>query len=168
MKKYFWVLVALAGVALTGHGWAADELTQPAGAQSLSPARTEGESTMKGEEQTSIRLRFGNEEVVVTLEDNPASRDLVSLLPLTLSFEDYNGTEKIAYPPRKLKTQGAPSSCDPSVGSFTYYAPWGNLAIFYRDFRHSNGLVPLGRIQSGMEKLANMRGDFSARLEKMD
>ncbi|MEH7502625.1 cyclophilin-like fold protein [Neobacillus drentensis] len=23
---------------------------------------------------------------------------------------------------------------DPSVGDFTYYSPWGNLAIFYRDF----------------------------------
>ena len=132
------------------------------------PARTEENIVNGQEKQTRIRLIFGNEELVATLEDNPASRDLVSMLPLTLHFEDYNGTEKISYPPRKLNTRGAPSSCDPTEGSVAYYAPWGNLAIFYHDFRQSNGLVPLGRIEAGMEKLANMRGDFSVRLEKMN
>lgn len=169
MKQYFWVLALLAGLVFTGHGWAVTASTEQAEGQRLSPARTEGENAVSGKEkQTRIRLRFGNEEVTVTLEDNPASHDLVSMLPLTLTFEDYNGTEKISYPPRKLDTQGAPSSCDPSAGSFTYYAPWGNLAIFYHDFRHSNGLVPLGRIETGVEKLADRRSDFSVRLEKMD
>jgi hypothetical protein len=32
------------------------------------------------------------------------------------------------------------------VGDITYYAPWGNLAIFYRDFGYSPGLVRLGHI----------------------
>jgi hypothetical protein len=30
------------------------------------------------------------------------------ILPLTLTLEDYPLTEQIAYPPRKLSTQGAP------------------------------------------------------------
>lgn len=166
MKKYFWILSLLAGVVLAGQGWAANEPTEHAAGQSM--ARTEENIVNGQEKQTRIRLIFGNEELVATLEDNPASRDLVSMLPLTLHFEDYNGTEKISYPPRKLNTRGAPSSCDPTEGSVAYYAPWGNLAIFYHDFRQSNGLVPLGRIEAGMEKLANMRGDFSVRLEKMN
>jgi hypothetical protein len=40
------------------------------------------------------------------------------------------------------------------VGDITYYAPWGNLAIFYRDFGYSSGLVSLGRIESGIEALS--------------
>ncbi len=100
-----------------------------------------------------IRLSFSCGEILVRMEDNPAARDLLSMLPLTLAFEDYNSTEKVAYPPRKLKTDGAPGACDPNVGSLTCYAPWGNLALFYKDYGHSRGLVPLGTVESGLDKL---------------
>ncbi|WP_276818994.1 cyclophilin-like fold protein [Mailhella massiliensis] len=112
-----------------------------------------------------IKLLFAGEQAVVVLDDHPAVRDLLSMLPMTVTFEDYNGIEKISYLQRKLHTEGSPSNCDPSVGTFAYYAPWGNLSVFYQDFRHSEGLVPLGRIESGMNSLARMQGDFSVRLE---
>jgi hypothetical protein len=86
--------------------------------------------------------------------DNPTSRDFLTLIPLTLEFEDYAGTEKISYLPRKLSTQDAPSGSDASVGDFTLYSPWGNLAIFYKDFGYANGLIKLGKIESGVEKIA--------------
>ncbi len=72
--------------------------------------------------------------------DNATSRDFVSLLPLKLKLEDYGETEKIGYLPRKLSAEGAPSGSDPSVGDVSYYAPWGNLAIFRRDFHYSKHL----------------------------
>ena len=46
----------------------------------------------------------------------------------------------------------------PEVGDLTYYAPWGNLAIFYRDFGYAKGLVKLGRIDSGLELLSGADG----------
>jgi hypothetical protein len=49
-------------------------------------------------------------------------------------LKNYASTEKISYLARKLSTEGAPAGCDPDVGDITYYAPWGNLAIFYKDF----------------------------------
>ncbi len=112
-----------------------------------------------------IKMLFADQQAVVVLEDHPAVQDFLSMLPLTVTFEDFNGIEKIGYLPRKLHTKGSPSSCDPSVATFAYYAPWGNLSVFYRDFRHSNGLVPLGRVESGMDSLARMQGNFSIRLE---
>lgn len=117
------------------------------------------------DEGLRVRLRFGGGEAIVLLEDHPASRDLYAMLPLRLTLEDYNETEKIGYLPKKLQTKGSPSSCDPAAGTFAYYAPWGNLAIFYRDFRHSEGLVPLGRIVSGMQQLADIPGDFPVQME---
>jgi hypothetical protein len=89
-----------------------------------------------------------------TLLENATARDLLSLLPMTLTLEDYNSTEKIGYPPRKLSTAGAPAGVDPSVGDIAYYAPWGNLAIFYKDFGYPRGLIGLGRIDSGIEALS--------------
>jgi hypothetical protein len=63
------------------------------------------------------------------LIDNATTRDLLSLLPLTLTLEDYANAEKIGYLPRRLDTAGTPSGADPSTGDIPYYAPWGNLAI---------------------------------------
>lgn len=79
------------------------------------------------------------------------TRDFVSLLPVTLTLEDYNRTEKISDLPKRLSTKDAPAGVDPSRGDIAYYAPWGNLAIFYKDFQYSRGLVKLGRIDSGVE-----------------
>jgi hypothetical protein len=75
------------------------------------------------------------------------------MLPLTLSLDDYAATEKVSDLPRKLSIAGAPPGMTPVTGDLTYYAPWGNLAFFYKDFRYSTGLVKLGRIDSGIATL---------------
>jgi hypothetical protein len=100
-----------------------------------------------------IKLTVGDKVLTATLVDSKTTRDFISLLPLTLTLKDYAGTEKISDLPKKLSTEDAPSGIDPSVGDITYYAPWGNMAIFYRDFGYSSGLVVLGKIDSGIEAL---------------
>ena len=100
-----------------------------------------------------IRVRVEDTVITATMIDSKTTRDFISLLPLTLTLEDYAGTEKISRLPRRLSTEDAPSGSDPSVGDITYCAPWGNLAIFYRDFEYSRGLVVLGKIDSGIEAL---------------
>lgn len=91
----------------------------------------------------------------------------MALLPITVTLKDYAHTEKIAMLPRKLSTRGVPAGVDPSVGDFTYYAPWGNLAIFYKDFDYSSGLAPLGRVESGLESLARLDGEAQVTIEKV-
>ena len=115
-----------------------------------------------------IRLTVGGTVLTAALLDNATSRDFMSLLPLTLTLRDYARTEKVSDLPRRLSTADAPAGADPAVGDITYYAPWGNLAIFYRDFGYSSGLVKLGSIESGMEELAAMRGDFTVTIERAD
>lgn len=111
-----------------------------------------------------IRLAGAAGEITATLDDNPTARDLASLLPLTLTFRDYASTEKIADPPRPLSTDDAPAGVDPDVGDITLYAPWGNLALFYRDFGYADGLVKLGHIDTGLEHLASLEGDATVEL----
>ena len=67
--------------------------------------------------------------------------------------------------PQELPTEGEPDGCDPDVGDFCLYAPWGNLSVFYQDFQYSDSLILLGHIDSGMELLSGQSGDFSATLE---
>ncbi len=111
-----------------------------------------------------IRIVLSQEEVVVEMFDNPASRDFLSLLPLTLEFSDYAKTEKIASLPRRLSTGNSPTSQD-AAGDFTYYAPWGNLAVFYKGFGSDGQLYVLGRIESGKEKLGELSKGFTAKIE---
>jgi len=111
-----------------------------------------------------IRLTVDGKAIEATLLDNATARDFASLLPLTLTLEDYNSTEKISYLPRKLSTAGAPAGVDPAPGDVAYYAPWGNLAIFYKDFGYSKGLISLGRIDSGLDALAG-RDSLKATVE---
>lgn len=119
-------------------------------------------------EETRIKLTVNNEEIYVKLDNNKSSKQFLEMLPLTLNFEDYNNTEKIATLPEKLSTEDAPSGYDPQIGDFSYYAPWGNLSIFYKDFRYSNSLVKLGTFESGIEKLENINEDFTVKIEKVD
>jgi hypothetical protein len=112
-----------------------------------------------------IRLRVGETVLNATLVENATTGDFISLLPLTLTLRDYAGTEKLSDLPRRLSTAGAPAGTDPDVGDIAYYAPWGNLAIYYKDFGYSRGLVKLGRIHSGIEELAAMSDDFTITIE---
>lgn len=100
-----------------------------------------------------IHLLINGQPVSATLDDNAAARDFLAMLPLTLSLSDYASTEKIADLPKKLLTQGAPAGHAADAGDITYYAPWGNLAIFYRTFKYANGLVHLGRLDAGVDLL---------------
>ena len=93
----------------------------------------------QGDEETVKNARIkltvnGNKEIFVSLDDNQASRDFLEMLPLTLTFEDFNSTEKIATLPNELSTEGQPSGYTPEIGDFAYYAPWGNISVFYKDF----------------------------------
>ena len=72
---------------------------------------------------------------------------------MSLTLEDYAATEKISDLPRKLSTEDSSAGSTPSIGDIAYYSPWGNLAIFYRNFRYSSGLIKLGKIDTGIEEL---------------
>ena len=129
-------------------------------------SQSEGEDVSM--ENARIKLTVNGNEVFVRLDDNVASREFLEMLPLTLTFEDFNSTEKIATLPEELSTEGLPSGYTPEVGDFSYYAPWGNVSVFYKDFRYSNSLYKLGTIESGTEILGNINGNFEVTIERVD
>ncbi|MEV6591655.1 cyclophilin-like fold protein [Streptomyces acidicola] len=122
---------------------------QPQTSASASPSGSDRSTPM------DIRVTLDGQPVEATLNDSPAARDLASLLPLTLDLEDFHGTERIADPPRKLTTEDAPEPEAPKTGDLTYYAPWGNLAIFYKDGPSpSSDLLVLGHIDADADQLS--------------
>jgi hypothetical protein len=102
-----------------------------------------------------IRVTLDGQPVDATLNDSPAARDLASLLPLTLDLEDFHGTERIGDPPRKLNTDDAPAPAVAEAGDIAYFAPWGNLALFYKDGPAASAdLLILGHIDASAGQLS--------------
>ncbi|MEV4229704.1 cyclophilin-like fold protein [Streptomyces bobili] len=102
-----------------------------------------------------IRVTLDGRPVDASLNDSPAAGDFAELLPLALDLEDFHQTERIADLPRRLTTSGAPEPRSPKAGDLTYYAPWGNLALFYRDGDSANAdLLILGHIDADADRLA--------------
>ncbi len=133
--KWFTLMLALGSGALT---------VAQAGA---TPAKH------KGNNMYQINITLDDTVITAKLDDTPTVRDFIARLPMTVKLEDYAATEKVTYLPRKLITEGAPAGVDPAIGDIAYYAPWGNIAIYYKDFGYSPGLIKLGEITSGMAHL---------------
>ncbi len=128
------------------------------------PEQTEEDSILN----TRIKLTFNNKEVFVRMYDNPASKDFLAQLPLTVTFEDYIGKEKVSILQKRLSIDDVQAGDLSKKGDFAYYAPWGNVAIFYKGLEDAtNDLIILGQIESGKENVENVDGDFTGRIEKV-
>ena len=124
------------------------------------------EPTTPATSNIKIKLKLLGKTLTATLYDTPTARDFASMLPLTLTLEDYSKTEKISDLPKKLTREGAPAGADPSVGDIAYYAPWGNLALFYKDFGYSDGLILFGKLDGGAEALS-VPGSVKVTIERV-
>ena len=108
-----------------------------------------------------------NNEVIINMYDNPASDQVIALLPAEFQFSDFAGEEKITNFPKPLSLDNAPRGMVATAGKLFIYAPWGNMGIFYKDHGHTidKSLIPLGEVESGLEYLKSQKTDFKAKLE---
>jgi hypothetical protein len=120
------------------------------------------QSSLK-DKSMKIQFEFDKHIFTATLENSPATLALIKMLPLSLTIEDYSNNEKIAYLPSKLSDDGSRKFSNESPGDLCYYAPWGNLVLYYASYRYSQGLVRLGRLDGSIEPLLT-RGTFPLRI----
>ena len=112
-----------------------------------------------------IRMTFEVRTMTATLYDNPSARDYFFMLALHLTIRDYSSNEKIAYLPRKLTEKGSGPFGDERPYDLYYFMPWGNLAMFFGDYRHP-GLIRLGRFDGGQQAL-HMRSEYPLHIERV-
>jgi hypothetical protein len=112
-----------------------------------------------------VRFTSARTSVDVTIgQDNPAVRDFLSMLPLTLTVEEFTGREKISYLPRKLRHSGSPGS-DPKNGDLIYFVPWGNLGFYYNaeGIGYSDATIHLGTYRAPLDQLERLEGRITVR-----
>lgn len=114
----------------------------------------QGEEKSSGKNENHREGKWENHR----LNDSPAARELFGQLPLKIAVKDYGGLEKIFYPPEKLSTTGTPLVKSARPGTLAYYAPWGNVVLFYKDFGAAAGLYELGEAKEGEEHIQSLTG----------
>ncbi|MCB1759906.1 MAG: hypothetical protein KDI68_09045 [Gammaproteobacteria bacterium] len=111
-----------------------------------------------------ITVTSNGNTVVYILNDSGASRSLYNQLPMIVDVENYGGIEKIFYPPEKLNTADTPLAKGANAGTLAYYAPWGDVVMFYASFGSAAGLYELGHVVFGQEQIEELSGTI--RIEK--
>jgi len=112
-----------------------------------------------------VRVTANSKTTVFKLNDSQAARSLLAQLPLSIKVEDYSDNEKIFYPPKKLDTSNTPLA-DAKAGTLAYYAPWGDVVMFYDNFGSAAGLYELGYAMSGKEHISDMNGTIRIEREQ--
>lgn len=113
-----------------------------------------------------LNIILNGKTLTATLNDSAASREFAALLPLTLQLKDYAREEKISDLPSRLTIEGSPEGTTANKGDITLYAPWGNLAIFYKPHSYVSGLITLGQLDEP-DALPIIPDDYNARFEML-
>lgn len=141
------------GIGLTG----IDDIAAMSGNVIAEKEEIAQNQTTDEETAMQIQVEANGNTTVFTLNDSQAARELYDQLPLTIEVENYSNNEKIFYPPEELDVSDAPSA-NGGVGTLAYYAPWGDVVIFYGDFGSAGGLYELGHVVSGSKFIEAMSG----------
>jgi hypothetical protein len=161
------VLLAQTGCGSEGGNDASSGDDQPAASDtqptSPPPATTNADRDARQIVGTTVRFSSNRTSVDVTIgEDNPAVRDFLSLLPLTLTVEEFAGREKISYLPRRLRHRGSPGS-DPKNGDLIYFVSSGNLGFYYNaeGIGYSDDTIHLGTYDASLDQLERVEGEVT-------
>ncbi len=156
---------ALFALLLTACGGAPPPRPEPDSPGAPTTGARAADATAASADQTAFRIVVGDTVLTGHLFDNAAARDLAAQLPLTVTFRDLNAVEKTAPLPRKLMVDGMPAGDDPRVGDLGYWAPDGDLVLYYGDVGYWTGIMRLGEIDGDVQAIARQSGDFSATVE---
>lgn len=123
----------------------------PADEPDVTPPATTPPSSLR------IQVQDGTHTIQFELNDSPAAKALYDQLPLTIAVQDYSDNEKIFYPPQKLDTtDGIPA--EGPTGTLAYFAPWGDVVMYYSGYGPYGGLYELGHAVSGVEQIEDLSG----------
>jgi hypothetical protein len=138
------------GVNLTG----IEEIAKMSGKAKIEKQKSE---RLRSQAPMTISVEANGKTVVFQLNDSTAAQQLYAQMPLRIEVENYGSNEKIFYPPKKLDTANTPKA-NAKAGTLAYYAPWGDVVMFYKNFGSAAGLYELGHAVSGDEHIKLLSG----------
>ncbi|WP_181388433.1 cyclophilin-like fold protein [Vibrio albus] len=92
------------------------------------------------------------------LYDTQAAKEFYQQLPLRLELSNFRDAQWMFYPPEKLTVTSGEAYHDGKKGELSYYAPWGDVFMLYKDFYAGDEMHRLGVGISGIEDIEPMSG----------
>jgi hypothetical protein len=100
------------------------------------------------------------------LYDTIAAKEFYDQLPLKLDLTNFRDAQWMFYPPEKLSVTDHEAYHDGKKGELSYYEPWGDVFMLYKDFYAGDEMHRLGINLTGIEEIAGMSG--KALIEKKE
>ena len=109
---------------------------------------------------SDMHIRITSKEHMATFQlyDIAAARELYEQLPLKLELSNFRDAQWMFYPPKKLKVTSREAYHDGKKGELSYYAPWGDVFMLYKDFYAGDEMHRLGVGISGIDEIEAMSG----------
>ena len=98
------------------------------------------------------------------LYNTAAARELYEQLPLELELRNFRDAQWMFFLPQRLNVTEREAYHNGIRGELSYYAPWGNAFMLYKDFYANDQMHRLGLNLTGIDEIAGMSG--IARIEK--
>lgn len=133
------IAIALAGCTYSPAGNAGTRSPSP-----VTPAATRTPAPAP----SPIVIELDGQKIAGELDSSATSVSLLAQLPLTLSFRDHGGQEKISRLPAPLDLEGAPEGSHAAPLTIGYYVPEQSLVLYYHDVGYFAGIVPIGTYEN--------------------
>lgn len=169
MKKWiFFIMVCVLTLGVTACSQTQEktqgEVTQETKTQDETNVQQEETLDNKEDEEViskEIIVQSENgESVIFELNDSTAAESLYEQLPLSITVEDFSTNEKIFYPTEELDITDTPVA-GVEIGTLAYYAPWGDVVMFYDTYQSNSSLYELGHVVSGGDLISSLSGTIT-------
>lgn len=105
-----------------------------------------------------VEITSGESTATFQLYDTVAAEEFYEQLPLTLELSNFRNAQWMFYPPNKLNVTAKEAYHDGIKGELSYYAPWGDVFMLYKDFYAGDEMHRLGIGLTGIDEIAGMSG----------
>lgn len=105
-----------------------------------------------------VEILSQGKKATFQLYETTAACEFYDQLPLELDLSNFRDAQWMFYPPRKLNVKADEAYHDGKKGELSYYAPWGDVFMLYKDFYAGDEMHRLGIGLSGIDDIAAMSG----------
>lgn len=111
-----------------------------------------------------VVFTYSDERLRGTLDDHATTRDFIKKLPMTVTMHDLYHREK--YVKINGLTVDHPNVSHFNKGDISFWIPGNVFVIYYKGNQEPlNGLMKMGRILDGIEKLEKYPGDIEVTID---
>lgn len=105
-----------------------------------------------------VKISSQGQTAAFQLYDTVAAKEFYAQLPLKLDLSNFRDAQWMFYPPQTLNVTAAEAYHDGKKGELSYYEPWGDAFMLYKDFYAGDEMHRLGVGLSGIDGIAKMSG----------